>query len=131
MVPLSRRLELGQNVEQSFSHGDDPVGHLLDLGQPFLKQLLVAEDRGDKLGTVDWRARVQGSNDSLDLGKDPLLLFGGRNDHGECTGSFTVKTQVLGVRLAENDLVALFDEVSNGKGVTLEITRGESLVGLG
>jgi len=34
----------------------------------------------------------------------------------------------LGERLAEKDLVALFDKVSDGKGVLENITRGESLV---
>lgn len=47
-------------------------------------------------GTVNWRVRVEWSDDDFDLRVDALLLFGIGANNGEGPNAFTVKTHVLG-----------------------------------
>jgi hypothetical protein len=148
VAPLSGSLELDQKVVQAFSHGNDSVGHLLDLSEPLLKERLVAQDGLDQLSpamtlvvtldelspvqadALDGRAGPKRSDDPLDLRQDPLLLLGRGDDHREGSRSFTVQPQVLGEGLAQQDLVTLLDKVSERKGISGDVARGESLVGL-
>lgn len=68
------------------------------------------------------RSRYSASTDGLLLGRVA--------DDAKGTGSLSVKTHVLGKRLGQNGLVTLGDEVSEGKGVVVDVSRGETLVGL-
>ena len=68
--PLKVLLEQG-------THGDDAVGHLLDLTEPLLVQLRVVENLGGYASTMDRGVRVHGAHENLDLGVDTLLLLGG------------------------------------------------------
>lgn len=129
------------------AHGDDAVSHLLDLALPLVVELGVVEDLGRKAGAVDGRVGVQGTDEDLELGVDALGLLGVLADDGEDTGTLTVETldskistyvdahkrhetyHVLGERLGKEDLVAILDELTNGKGVTVGVTAGKALVG--
>lgn len=119
-------LEVG--LEQG-AHLDDAVSHVLDLAEPLLVELGVLEDGGGDAGTVDGRAGVQRADENLDLGVDALDLLGVGADDGEGTNTLTVETHVLGERLAEGNLLALLDEVADGKGVGVGVAAGEALVG--
>lgn len=115
-------------LEQS-THADDAVGHLLDLGEPLLVQGRVIQDLGGNAGTVDGRVGVQRADEDLDLRVDSLLLVGVLGDNGEGTDALTVETHVLGEGLGQADVVALLDEVADGKGILVGVARGETLVG--
>lgn len=45
------------------------------------------------------------------------------------TGTLAVEAEVLGERLGDAKLKALFDKVANGPGVVVEVTAGKALVG--
>lgn len=115
-------------LEQS-SHLDHSVGHLLDLTEPLLLELGVVEDGGGDSGTVDGGVGVEGSDDNLQLRVNSVLLGGVLADKRESTDSLTVKTHVLGEGLAQSNLVALLDKVSDGVGVSVDVTGGKALVG--
>ena len=91
------------------------------------------------------RRRVQRPNDPLQLTQHAVLFFGARADHGECADALAVQAEVLyistirvgwhgaggtnlGKGLAENDLVALLDEVSRGESIADEVARCKALV---
>lgn len=118
MSPLSRSLEFNQLVVKLFPHRDDSISHLLDLGQPMnqhslprlmdeivacgrrrnvplLVQLGSTQDGSNQLSTVHWGTGVEWSNNPFDLRENPLLLFWRGSDHGECSSSFTVQSEVL------------------------------------
>jgi hypothetical protein len=98
--------------------------------------------------SLDGRVRVEGSYDNFQLRVDSSLLLGVGTDERNGSHTFTVKTKVLvsalinivaiasrimthlGERLAEEELVALLDKVSNGKGVLERVTGSEALVSL-
>lgn len=122
-------MSLGEEIVELLTHADDAISHSLDLGFPFLVKTFVAQDSIGNSGTVERRVRVHGSDDNLQLTFDSGTFLGVGADKGESTNTFTVETHVLGERLCESDLVALFDEVSDGEGVTSGIARGETLVG--
>ena len=52
---------------QQRPHGDDAVGHALDLSQPLLVQGGVVEDLGCDACAMDGRIGVEGSNKDLNL----------------------------------------------------------------
>jgi DUF917 family protein len=81
-------------LEQS-AHGDDAVGHALDLTEPLLVQRGVVEDLGRDAGTVDGRVRVQRAHEDLDLRVDALLLVRRLADDGEGTNTLAVQTLAL------------------------------------
>lgn len=72
---------------------------------------------------------VEGSDDNLQLRVNSVLLGGVLADKRESTDSLTVKTHVLGEGLAQSNLVALLDKVSDGVGVSVDVTGGKALVG--
>jgi hypothetical protein len=57
-----------------------------------------------------------------------------RTDRGSAISSCPVRYENdpadLGKRLAEHDLMALLDKVSDGESVSLDVSRSEALVGL-
>lgn len=115
-------LELG-------AHGDDAIGHQLDLLEPLGIQLGGVEDSGDNAGTVDGGVRVHGADNNLDLRVDASLLLGRGSDEGEGTGTLTVETHVLGEGLGESNQVTVLDELAEGIGILVSGARGETLVG--
>lgn len=84
--------ELLEVLLEKGTHGDDSVGHVLDLAQPLLVQLGVAEDLGGNAGTVDGRVGVQRADEDLQLRVDTLLLLGVGGGDGEGTDTLSVET---------------------------------------
>lgn len=115
-------LELG-------AHGDDAVGHQLDLLEPLGVQLGGVEDSGNNAGTVDGGVGVHGADNDLDLGVDASLLLSRGSDEGEGTGTLTVETHVLGEGLGEGNQVTILDELAEGIGILVSGAGGETLVG--
>jgi len=72
--------------------------------------------------------RVHGTDDNLHLGLDTLGLFRRGSSQGERADTLSVETHVFCKALRERNLVALLDEVANGKGVASGVTRGKALV---
>jgi hypothetical protein len=155
VVPVSGSVVGDESVVEGVPHGDDPLSHAcqgihqasvsppcapdgerktlehtLDLSQPLLLQLGGAQDGAGDPRTVKRRVRVQRPNQNLELTVDPALLDLARRDDRERADALAIQAKVLGERLAEDDLVALGDKVSDGEGVVVGVARGESLVGL-
>lgn len=78
-------------LEQS-AHGDDAVGHALDLAQPLLVQGGVVEDGRCDTSAVDRGVRVERTDENLDLRVDTLLLLDVGADNGESTNTLSVET---------------------------------------
>lgn len=129
MVPVLLGAQLLEVLLEQSSHLDHSVGHLLDLAEPLLLELGVVEDGGGDSSTVDGRVGVEGSDDDLQLRVDSVLLGGVLADKREGTDSLTVQTHVLGEGLAQSNLVALLDKVSDGVGVSVDVSGGKALVG--
>lgn len=87
--------ELLEILLEEGTHGDDAVGHVLDLAQPLLVQLGVAEDLGGNAGAVDGRVGVQRADEDLQLGVDTLLLLSVGGGDGEGTDTLSVETLFL------------------------------------
>lgn len=66
-----------------------------DCDIPLLEKLRSTEDGSNQLSTMDRGRRVERSDNTLNLGHDPLLLLRRSADHGEGTSSLGVETQVL------------------------------------
>lgn len=127
--PVVGGAELLEVLLEESAHGDDAVSHALDLAEPLLVQGSVVEDGGGDAGAVDGGVGVQRADKNLDLGVDTLALLGVLCDDGEGADTLAVETHVLGEGLGEADVVALLDEVADGEGVGVGVTRGEALVG--
>lgn len=127
--PLSGSLEIvSKHVVQLLSHADDPISHALDLTLPLRVESTVAQDRVCDPGSVHRRIRVHGTNDNLQLTVHACFLLSITGRQREFTDTLSVQTHVLGERLGEGNLVALRDEVTDGKGVAGCRARGEALV---
>lgn len=90
--PVVLGAELLEVLLEESAHGDDAVGHALELGEPLLAQLGVGENGGGDAGAVDGRVGVDGADDDLELGVDTLLLGGVLADNGESTNTLTIET---------------------------------------
>lgn len=90
--PVVLGAELLEVLLEEGTHGDDSVSHALDLAQPLLVQLRVAEDLGGNTGTVDGRVGVQRTDEDLQLRVDTLLLLSVGSGDGEGTDTLTVET---------------------------------------
>ena len=121
--------ELLEVVLEEGAHGDNAVGHLLDLTEPLAVEGGSVENLGGDARTVDGGVGVEGADEDLDLRVDALLLLGVLTHDGEGTNTLAVKTHVLGERLSKADVVALLDEVADGEGILVGVARGEALVG--
>lgn len=88
--------ELLEVVLEEGAHGDDAVGHALELLQPLLAELGVAEDGGGDAGAMDGRVGVQRADENLELRVDALLLGGVGADKGEGTDTLTIETLQVG-----------------------------------
>mmetsp|Transcript_1112 Transcript_1112/g.3307 ORF Transcript_1112/g.3307 Transcript_1112/m.3307 type:complete len:304 (+) Transcript_1112:21-932(+) len=113
---------------QGRAHGLDPVGHGLALARPALPEGRVAQHRRDDPRAVDRRARVHGPDDGFQLRLQTLGLVGRRADRRERADALAVQAKVLRVRLAEQDLVAVGDELPHRVRVALRVARREALV---
>ena len=78
-------------LEES-THGNDAVGHALDLTKPLLVELGVIQDLRGNAGTVNRRVGVQWADENLDLRVDTLLLFSRLADDGESANTLAVET---------------------------------------
>ena len=129
VAPVVLGAELLEVLLEEGAHLDDAVGHLLDLGEPLLVELGGVEDLGGDAGAVDRGVGVERADENLDLRVDALLLLGVGADDGEGTDTLTVETHVLGEGLGQADVVALLDEIADGKGVLVDVAGSEALVG--
>ena len=50
-------------------------------------------------------------------------------NNGECASPFAVQSHVFGVGLSKTNIVAILEELSYGKGISVHIARGKSLIG--
>lgn len=129
VAPVVLATELLEVLLEQSTHGDDAVSHLLDLGEPLLVKGRIVQNGGGNAGTVNGRVGVQRADKNLDLGVDTLLLVKILSDDGKSSNTLTVQTHVLGERLSKADVVALLNEVADGEGIFVGVTRGEALVG--
>ena len=77
---------------------------------------------------MDGRIGIHRPDDDLQLTLDASLLFWICGDEGESTNAFAVETHILREGLGESDLVTLFNEVTDGKGILGSVSGGEALV---
>jgi hypothetical protein len=129
VLPVLGRAQLLQVVLQRGAHRNDAVGHLLDVAQPLLLERGIAQNLRHQTSTVHGRVRVQGTDEDLDLRHCAHRIVFAAGHQREGAGTFAVQAHVLGVALGQGDLVALLDEMSDGEGVTGDVTAGEALVG--
>lgn len=92
VAPVVLAAELLKVLLEERTHGDDAVGHVLDLAKPLLVQRGVVQDLGSNTGTVNRGVRVERSHEDLDLRINTLLLVGGLADDGEGTNTLAVET---------------------------------------
>ena len=128
VAPVVLGTELLKVVLEDGAHGDDAVGHALDLGEPLVIERGGVEDLGGDARAVDRGVGVQRAHEDLDLGVDALGLGGVGADDGEGSDALAVQAHVLGERLGEADVVALGDKVAHGEGVLVDVAAGEALV---
>jgi hypothetical protein len=88
----------------------------------------IGRNKGES-NLLDRRVRVHRSDQNLELTVDSCLFVLVGTDQTERTNSFTVETHVLGETLTQGNRETLLNKVSDGEGVVLEDTRGETLVG--
>ena len=126
--PVASAAGLLQVLHESLTHVNDAVGHSSALLVPLSLQLGVTQDGLDNASTVERRVGPEGTGGGLQLGSHALLLLLGGADHGGSSAALSVETEVLGEGLGEADLVAVSDELADGEGISLHISRGETLV---
>ena len=74
------------------------------------------------------RVRVHGTDDNLDLRIDTFGLLRGGSSQRKRANTLAVETHIFRKALRESHLVALFNEVAEGKGIASSVTGGEALV---
>lgn len=109
--PVLLGAELLELSAEELAHGDDAVGHLLDLTLPLVVQRRVVEDLGGEAGAVDGGVGVHRADEDLELGIDALDLLGVLADDGEDTDTLTVET--LGNTQVSNQLPRTIHSVVN------------------
>lgn len=90
--PVVLGAELLEVLFEESAHGDDAVGHVLDLDQPLVVELGGVEDLGSDASAVNGGVGVQRADEDLDLRVDALLLIGVLGQNGEGTDALTVQT---------------------------------------
>jgi hypothetical protein len=96
VAPVLAAAKLLEVLFEESPHGDDAVGHLLDLTQPLLVEGGGVENLRGDAGTVNGRVGVQRADKDLDLRVDALLLLGRCADDGE--GAYTLAVETLYTR---------------------------------
>lgn len=129
VTPAAGAALLLQGAAQLGSHRDDTLGHLLDILQPLHTQLWVGHDQRRNSGAVHRWVRVHRADDNLQLRQNLGRLLLAATDHGESTNSLAVQAHVLGERLRQHNLVSILDEHANGRGIAIDVTGSETLVG--
>lgn len=99
MTPVVLAAQLLEILFEESAHGDDTIGHVLDLAQPLLVQGRVVKNLGCNASTVNRWVGVKRSHEDLDLRINALLLFNGLAHHGESTDTLAVKTLIRSVSL--------------------------------
>ncbi|KAF1748076.1 hypothetical protein GCK72_024543 [Caenorhabditis remanei] len=117
VLPVAGGSLLGEQVLELGSHGDDTISHQLDVSEPLFVESWVREDARSNTSSVDWWVRVEWTDEDLHLGSDTSGFVGIRESH------------VLGKGLGKDDVVSLLNEVSDGEGIVVDISRSKSLVG--
>ena len=92
VAPIVLAAQLLEVLLQQSAHGDDAIGHILDLAQPLLVQSRVVQDFGSDARTVNRRVGVERSYEDLDLRVDTLLLLDRFANNREGTDTFAVET---------------------------------------
>ncbi len=146
VAPVVLAAKLLEVLLEESTHGDDAVGHALDLTEPLLVERRVVQDLRGNAGAMDRRVRVQWADKDLDLRVDALLLLGRLADDGEGTNTLSVETlawsvsssrfvcrtashHVLCEGLSKARAETLLDEVAESKGILVGVTRSKALVG--
>ena len=75
MVPVVLAANLLEVLLEQCAHGNDAIGHSLNLSEPLFIQLGIIEDLGGNTGAVNGRVGVQRTDEDLNLRVYPLLLF--------------------------------------------------------
>lgn len=132
VVPSARSLQLLEVVAQSCAHLDDAARHGAQVTLPLGEQLFVIEHCGSDAGTVRGRVGDLGALEDGELGGNALgSVLGvraGGCDEVEAAGALAIQTKVLGVRLCDQELEALLDEVADGPVIGVQRAGGEALV---
>ena len=92
VAPVVLTAELLKVLLEESTHGDDAVGHALDLTKPLLVEGGVVQDLRGNAGTVNGRVGVQWADKDLDLRVDAFLLLSRLANDGEGTDTLAVKT---------------------------------------
>ena len=124
-VLVAERLQL---VDEAGAHVSHAARHVAKVLVPHAGQLGVAEDRIDDASTVDGWVRVDGTSNLLDAAHHDVLLSGAARHDGVAAGALSVQTEVLSEGLEEHDVVGVLLEELERVGISLKISRGESLV---
>lgn len=130
VIPVTWCLELlCQELEEALAHGDDTTCHLLDILLPLCKERRICEDHLDDTSTKRGWVGDFGTLNGSKLREDRCVLLGCRGHDVERTDSFAVQAGVLGETLTDQEWDALAgDKVSHRPSISIEITRGETLV---
>jgi hypothetical protein len=126
--PVAGGSELLQIVGKHGAHGDNAISHELYLAAPLSTKLSISKDGGDNTGSVDGRVGIHWANDDLQLRLNILLLDGGASDEVNGTNTLTIETEVLCKGLANDWLVTIGDELTDGEDISVGVTAGEALV---
>jgi len=129
VVPVVFGAEVCHVLVKTVTHFVHAAGHHSQVVVPAGGKLGVTKHDVDDAGTVDGGVGVKTTCEVLDAGHADFLLSGVGSDEGNAASTLTVKTEVLGERLEEHQVVDVRGEESKRVGILLEVTGGEALVG--
>mmetsp|Transcript_28537 Transcript_28537/g.66126 ORF Transcript_28537/g.66126 Transcript_28537/m.66126 type:complete len:250 (+) Transcript_28537:160-909(+) len=128
VVPFARCAFALEATAQQMPDLVDTIGHLLQLLLPLIKPFLISKHLHDKMRSVDWWARVHGPDHQLQLREHCFGMVCRVADHMQHAHALSIETQVLGKRLAQEELKSHVGEEADGGGVLLQVAAGVSLV---
>ena len=129
VAPIVLVAHLLQLVAEAVAHGVHTARHVAQILVPHGGQLRVAQDDVDDAGAVDGRVRVDRSGDLLDAAHHNVFLSLASANSGETAGTLTVKTEVLGERLEQHDVVGVLLEQLQRVAILFKVAGGEALIG--
>mmetsp|Transcript_39291 Transcript_39291/g.99021 ORF Transcript_39291/g.99021 Transcript_39291/m.99021 type:complete len:394 (-) Transcript_39291:73-1254(-) len=131
VFPVAWRAVGHQRTVERLSHLLDTVAHHGQLATPLCVQRLITQDLSHDVCSVLWRVRVHRPDDGLELTLNGNDLISSGSDKAHSTAALTVQTKVLGKALTDGRLHSGTErhEATNGRGVSLQVTGGEALVG--
>ncbi len=158
VLPVARRSLALEGVNEGGTHRNDAARHEFDLVVPFFfakrrrrsekergagkrererernkplgSKNIILEDFGHNVGSIDGRVGIHGTDEDLELTLDATGLLGVVANDRKRSNTLSVETKVLGKRLGDDKDVAVVGKLTDGKSVTLSVSRGESLVGI-